>query len=81
MILKTRIFDLLYLGNLEGKSKYKNMTELAKGMRVSPGYIYKVREGKRKINQKFILGAVMAFPGYKLDDLFYIEEGRENASR
>jgi len=42
-------------------------------MGISAGYIYKVRQGKRSINQKFIIGAIKAFPGYKLDDLFYVE--------
>jgi excisionase family DNA binding protein len=28
--------------------------------------------GERRINEKFILGAVKAFPEYKLDDLFYV---------
>ncbi|MFC1902439.1 hypothetical protein ACFLX4_00005, partial [Chloroflexota bacterium] len=26
----------------------------------------------RNINQKFIVGAVKAFPGYKFEDLFYL---------
>ena len=43
-------------------------------MGISGGYIYKVRRGKRNINQKFIIGAIKAFPGYKLDDLFYVSE-------
>jgi hypothetical protein len=30
-----------------------------------------VREGKRNINQKFIVGAIRAFPECKFDDLFY----------
>ena len=32
----------------------------------------RVLEGKQGINQKFIIGAVAAFPGYKFDDLFYL---------
>jgi hypothetical protein len=31
-----------------------------------------VRRGKRQINQKFIVGAIKAFPDYKFDDLFYL---------
>ena len=34
--------------------------------------LYRVREGKRPINQKFIDGAVKALPNYSLDDLFYL---------
>jgi len=65
MILRTRIFGMY-------KRDYKNITELAKAMGVSTGYVYKVREGKRGINHQFIIGTVKAFPGYKLDDLFYV---------
>ena len=42
-------------------------------MGISAGYIYKVRQGKRSINQKFIIGAIKAFPEYSLGDLFYVE--------
>lgn len=65
MIVKTRIFDL-YDGS------YKNLTELAKTMGISVSQIYRVREGKRRINQKFIVGATKAFPNHKLDELFYL---------
>jgi len=65
MKLNTRVFELY-------KGKYRSLPELARAMGISVGYIYKVRQGKRSINQKFIIGAVKAFPGYKLDDLFYV---------
>lgn len=64
MLLKTRVFDL-YIG------RYRNLTELAKAMEISVSQIYRVLEGKRNINRKFIIGAIKAFPGYKFDDLFY----------
>jgi predicted transcriptional regulator len=64
MILKTRVFDL-YVG------RYRNLSELAKAMEISVSQIYRVFEGKRNINRKFIIGAIKAFPGYKFDDLFY----------
>jgi hypothetical protein len=41
-------------------------------MGISISQIYRIREGKRKINQKFVIGAIKAFPGYKFDDLFYL---------
>jgi len=41
-------------------------------MGISVSQIYRVRQGKRPISEKFITGTVKAFPGYKLDDLFYI---------
>ena len=64
MILKTRVFDL-YPRN------YGNLSELAQAMELSVSQVYRVLQGKRNINRKFIIGAVKAFPGYKFDDLFY----------
>ena len=64
MIVKTRIFQL-------NDGNYKNLSELAWAMGISVSQVYRVREGKRNINQKFIVGAVKAFPGYKFEDLFY----------
>ncbi|HUV45973.1 MAG TPA: hypothetical protein VMW45_02785, partial [Dehalococcoidia bacterium] len=54
--------------------KYPNLVELAQTMGISQDLIYRVRKSKRSINQKFILGAIKAFPRYKLDDLFYVSE-------
>ena len=65
MIIKTRIFELC-------NGNYSNLSELASTMEISVSQIYRVREGKRSINQKFIAGAIKAFPDYKLDDLFYL---------
>jgi len=65
MIVKTRIFDLC-------NNSYGNLSELAQAMGISVSQIYRVREGNRRINQKFIVGAIKAFPNYKLDDLFYL---------
>ena len=41
-------------------------------MEISVSQIYRVREGKRNINQKFIIGAMKAFPEYTLAGLFYL---------
>jgi len=41
-------------------------------MEISVSQIYRVREGKRSINQKFIVGAIKAFPKHKFEDLFYL---------
>ena len=65
MKLKTRVFELC-------NGKYENLKELARVMGISLAQVYRVREGKRDINEKFIIGAVKAFPGNKLDDLFYV---------
>ena len=64
MIIKTRIFDLR-------DGRYRNLSELARDMEISVSQIYRVREGKRGINQRFIVGAIKAFPEYKMDELFY----------
>ncbi len=64
MLIRTRIFEL-------HNGKYKNLSELAQTMGISVSQIYRVREGKRHINEKFIVGAIKAFPRHKLDDLFY----------
>jgi len=67
MIIRTRIFDLC-------NGNYRNLSELARAMGLSVSQVYRVREGKRGINQKFIIGAKKAFPNYRLDELFYLEE-------
>lgn len=66
MKIRTRVFDI-YL------SKYDNLTALARAMESSPSYLSRVRNGKRSINEKFIIGAKKAFPEYKLDELFYFD--------
>lgn len=65
MIVKTRVFELC-------NSDYRNLSELARAMGISISQIYRVQNGERKINQKFIVGAVQAFPKYRLDELFYL---------
>lgn len=65
MIIKTRVFDLT-------DHKYPSLPELARAMGISVSQVYRVKDGKRGINQKFIIGAVRAFPEHRLDDLFYL---------
>lgn len=65
MIIRTRVFDLT-------DGKYGNLSDLAQVMGISVSQIYRVKTGKRKINQKFITGATRAFPEHKLDELFYL---------
>ncbi|GAH46209.1 unnamed protein product [marine sediment metagenome] len=65
MELKTRVFEL-------SNGRYTDLSELAQAMGISVAQVYRVRQGKRHINEKFIIGAVKAFPGYKLSDLFYV---------
>jgi hypothetical protein len=65
VIIKTRIFELC-------KGRFGNLTELAQAMDISVSQVYRVRGGKRRINQKFIAGAAKAFPDYRLEELFYL---------
>jgi len=65
MKLRTKVFDI-------GKEKHVNLTELARAMGISVSQVYRVRQRKRPISERFITGAMRAFPGYKLDDLFYV---------
>jgi len=66
MLIKTRVFEMV-------NGKYQNLSELARAMGLSVSQVYRVREGKRGINEKFIVGAKMAFPEYRLDELFYFQ--------
>ena len=66
MLIKTRVFELC-------NGHYRNLSELAQAMELSVSQVYRVREGKRGINQKFIIGAKKAFPNYKLETLFYFD--------
>ncbi len=63
--LRTRVFDV-------GKEKNVNLTELVIAMEISVSQLYRMRQGKRFINGRFITGAIKAFPGCKLDELFYV---------
>ncbi len=65
MIVRTRIFDLC-------QDKYRNLSQLAQAMGISTSQVYRVQSGERRINQKFIVGAIKAFPNSNLDDLFYL---------
>jgi 16S rRNA U516 pseudouridylate synthase RsuA-like enzyme len=71
MIVKTRVFEL-------ARGKYRNVADLATAMGLSVSQLYRVREGKRSINQKFIIGAKKAFSEYRLDELFYLDSGQES---
>lgn len=65
MVLKTKIYDLC-------PHYYRNLPEMARAMGISESQVYRVLQGKRHINEKFILGALRAFPGYRLEELFYV---------
>ena len=65
MIVRTRVFDLC-------STRYRNLSELAQAMGISVSQVYRVCAGERRINQKFIVGAIKAFPNRNLDDLFYL---------
>ena len=65
MIVKTTVFELC-------NGNYPSLPGLAKAMGISVSQVYRVRGGTRNINQKFIIGAIRAFPQHKLEDLFYL---------
>lgn len=72
MKLKTRVFDFC-------NGKYINLTELARAMGISVAQVYRVRQGRRLVSARFIIGALKAFPEYKFDDLFYVDSaGNKN---
>ena len=60
MKLKTKIFDLWYPHSLN---------RLAQCMGISVSQVCRVKQGKRHINEKFILGALKALPGESLEEL------------
>jgi hypothetical protein len=65
--LKTKIFELC-------PHHYNSLAEMAAAMGISLSQVYRVMHGQRHINEKFILGAVKAFPRYGLEELFYVED-------
>jgi hypothetical protein len=72
VIIRTRVFEM-------ANNKYQNLTALAGAMGLSVSQVYRVREGKRGINEKFIIGAKRAFPNLRLDELFYFTNGQSHA--
>ena len=72
MIIRTRVFEL-------ANGRYHNLSALATAMGLSVSQVYRVREGKRGINEKFIIGAKQAFPNYRLDELFYFNTGQKTS--
>ena len=74
MIIKTRVFEM-------ANGKYHNLSALAMAMGLSVSQVYRVREGKRGINEKFIIGAKKAFPNSRLDELFYFVIGQSSSAK
>ena len=64
MRLRTRLFDV----------KGDSMAELASFVGISLAQLYRIKNGQRGINEKFIVRTLTAFPQYKFEDLFYIEQ-------
>jgi len=65
MRLRTKVFEL-YPGY------YGSLSQLAHAMGMSVSQISRVRNGKRHINEAFLLGALSAFPQFSFSDLFYL---------
>jgi hypothetical protein len=74
MIIKTRVFEM-------ANGKYPNLSALAGAMGLSVSQVYRVREGKRGINEKFIIGAKKAFSNSRLDELFYFVDGQPSSKK
>lgn len=73
--LETRVFNIYH-------ERYGNLTEMARAMGISVSQVYRVRQGKRPVSEKFITGTVKAFPEYRLDDLFcVVPDGRHYGGR
>ncbi len=70
--IRTRVFGL-------ASQKYGSVAELARAMGLSVSQIYRVREGMRRINQKFIVGALQAFPDHRMGQLFYVRHAVDDA--
>ncbi|MFC1943723.1 helix-turn-helix domain-containing protein [Chloroflexota bacterium] len=64
MLLKSRVLDFC-------NEKYMNLSELAQAMGISVSQVYRMREGKCHIDEEFIVGAMRAFPEYRIGELFY----------
>jgi len=71
MRLQTKIFNLC-------NGRYATLPQLAQAMGISVSQLYRVQQGKRHINEKFIIGALNAFPNHRFDELFYL--GSESLS-
>jgi hypothetical protein len=73
MKIQTRVFEM-------ANGRYQNLSDLAKAMDLSVSQVYRVREGKRGINEKFIVGAKKAFPESRLDELFYFYSAQSSGN-
>jgi len=62
--IRTRVFAY-------SKEKFRNLAELAEHMGISISQVYRVRAGERNINEKFIIGAIMAYPERTMAELFF----------
>ena len=69
MVIRTKVFEFC-------EDNYHSLSALARAMGVSVSQVCRVRDGKSGINQKFIAGAIRAFPQHKLEDLFYFVSDR-----
>jgi hypothetical protein len=74
MIIKTRVFEM-------ANDRYHSLSDLAGAMGISVSQLYRVRDGKRGINEKFIIGAKKAFPNSRLDELFYLTNGQSSSRK
>lgn len=69
--LRTRLFDM---------EEGRDMKRLARLVGLSLSQVYRIREGKRRIGESFIVGALTAFPKLKFSDLFYIHRNEKDTA-
>lgn len=63
--IRTRLFDL---------REDLNVSQLASKVGLSISEVSRLKRGERRIAEKFIIGALTAFPEYKFEEMFYIEK-------
>ncbi len=68
MALRTRVFELA------PDTGYVSLRRLAVAMGIDVSTVSRVRAGLLRINETFIAGALRAFTGKTMDDLFYTED-------
>lgn len=65
--LRTRVFELCDRQN-------KSLPKLAQAMKIPVSQVNQVYQGSGSVNQKFIIGAIQAFPNHEFGDLFYFDK-------
>lgn len=73
MRIRTKVFELQ-------AERGWSVRELARRMGISDAQVVRVRNGQRGISRSFMEGALRAFPGSTLDDLFPADAESESVA-